>query len=257
MASKRPAGGGGSGANKRSKLDPTTSCTGVQIIIHAGVGGFLAGEPTKPYAEGSATAKRKHLISPRLNLEFSDGVTTAIDGPITKIPEKGGKGGRLRMSNATRSSPNGVGAVLAYLKATHRGGELILCASAPGCENIIDAVHGRWQEFKTRASSSLLSPPPASAKKKLKEAVAAAARLYEEAAPVLAAIKGYVFLFPARMSPAHNARAVRRPAVPPTWAGASSSGTSSSRRSVSPTQNRPRRVAPCYALRAPFCPGRQ
>ena len=160
--------------HKRAK----TTTTAIKIVYHAGMGGFLPGESPKGYKDGSKTGKRKHLINPRFNFEtvlrlMAAPAGSAFVGAVSKP-----NGDTLVMTDATRSSPNGVNAALTYLDNNINVGEqVIICTSGPGAENMIDAIGGRVRDFTTRNPRDL-TPTDATQR------------------GVLATIRGYVLITP-------------------------------------------------------------
>ena len=167
---------------KRSKHTPFETSP-IKVLFHAGMGGYLAGEPPNGYKEGSSTGQRKHLISPRLNFEAVLNVIPGAHfiGPVTKS-----NGGRLTLSDATRCSPNGVLASLTFLRANvEANDQVIICTSGPGCENALESFRGHRQDFKTRESFPLDVPSPS-----------AEAYLNATKGGCIGAIKGYIFLTP-------------------------------------------------------------
>jgi hypothetical protein len=146
------------------------------------MGGYLPGESPKGYKEGSKVRERKHLINPRLNFEaalvsLEAPAGSEFVGPVVK-PDGGGL---LGLTDATRSSPNGVRAALTFLDNNDvLSDQVIICTSGPGAENMIDAIGGRVRDFKTRCAHDLPHKDTIQAIKP----------------GLLATIRGYVFITP-------------------------------------------------------------
>ena len=180
MLSKRVATSSSSSSSSTHKRAKTTAA--IKIVYHAGMGGYLPGESPKGYKEGSKVGERKHLINPRLNFEAALVSLVApagseFVGPVVK-PDGGGL---LGLTDATRSSPNGVQAALTFLdNNVEASDQVIICTSGPGAENMIDAIAGRVRDFKTRCARDLPHKDTIQAIKP----------------GLLATIRGYVFITP-------------------------------------------------------------
>jgi hypothetical protein len=191
------------------------------------MGGYFAGESPKGYAATekkptatgfTPTGDRRDLINPRVNHLAVLPNESSFVGPVTmpKVCKSNCDvcdcdAPLLRMSDATRGRPIGVGSFLTYLcmntDADDVNERVVIVAAGPGGENVLSAIAGRVQDMKTRKSRPLGSGGSggsggggggggASTTKKQKDELAAAAAAYAAAAPSIDKIAGYVFLTP-------------------------------------------------------------
>ena len=163
------------------------------ILMHAGMVGYLAGEAEKGYlnketGEMSATGKLKDVINPRLRLQAS------CPESIVKGPCKKTDGNLLLLSDAARASLASVTAYNTFLAANVvEGMPTILFSCCPGVENSLEALAGRYQDFKSRESLPYTVNDGKDKKRKEKEAAAAA---YIAAEGARASVAGHIFCTP-------------------------------------------------------------